>query len=237
MPKQLAEEFAVLARELARQPSVDATLKAIVDVAVSAIEGAEAAAITIRRSQGKYVTLAASDEFPRQVDSLQYLAEEGPCVDSIDEARVHRTDDVRIDPRWPVFGRLAGEQTDVVSMLSHRLFIEDDDAIGALNLYSRQPAAFSEWSETTLDSLAAHVAIALANARDREQVENLSKALESNRTIGIAIGILMKTYVITADDSFGLLRIASQTRHQKLLMIAEDVVATGQIDYVKPGRS
>src|SRR6476661_7117106 len=51
------------------------------------------------------------------------------------------TDDVGSDERWPAFSRRAAEETGVRSMLSFRLFVQGD-TIGALNLYSRRPAAF-----------------------------------------------------------------------------------------------
>jgi transcriptional regulator with GAF, ATPase, and Fis domain len=230
MPKQLAAEFAALARELATQPSLDATLAAIVKSAVDSVEGAESAAITVKHKEGKYATIAATDDLPRRVDALQYDAEEGPCVDTIGHTRSLRTDDVGADPRWPVFGPQAAQQTEVVSMLSHRLYVEDENTIGALNLYSRQRAAFSTLSEATLDVLATHVTVALENATNREEVGNLRKALDTSRTIGMAMGILMKTHTVTSDDAFALLRIASQHQHRKLAEIALEVVDTGELD-------
>jgi GAF domain-containing protein len=234
MPKDLAEDFAALARALAVQPNLDATLATIVSHAVLTVDGAESAGITIKRGAGKYETVASTDEFPLLVDEIQYRVGEGPCVDSIDGTHVHRTDQVGTDPRWPIFGRLAAEQTAVASMLSHRLFLEEDNVLGALNLYSRKPGAFSALSESTLDVLAAHVAVALENARHRDENENLRRALESNRTIGVALGVLMTRHSITRDDAFGLLRIASQHTHQRLATIAQTVADTGELDVGRP---
>lgn len=58
---------------------------------------------------------------------------------------------------------------------------------------------------------------------------NLRLALESNRRIGTAIGILMAQRRITDDAAFELLRSASQRGHRKLRDIAEDVVLTGAL--------
>ena len=66
-------------------------------------------------------------------------------------------------------------------------------------------------------------------ASARAQIEHLNRALESNRRIGMAIGIVMARHGLTPDEAFGALRMASQRSHRKLRDIAEDVVFTGEI--------
>jgi hypothetical protein len=63
----------------------------------------------------------------------------------------------------------------------------------------------------------------------RVRAANLEVALETNREIGQAIGILMATDQITADQAFDQLRSASQHMHRKLRTIAADVVETGTL--------
>lgn len=64
----------------------------------------------------------------------------------------------------------------------------------------------------------------------RDKVSNLTVALESNRHIGQAVGILMATYKLTDAQAFDLLRGASQYTHRKLRDVAEDVCTTGTLD-------
>ena len=52
-------------------------------------------------------------------------------------------DDPAGDERWPAFSHRAAQETWVRSMLSFRLFVQND-TIGALNLYSRRAATFDE---------------------------------------------------------------------------------------------
>jgi signal transduction histidine kinase/DNA-binding response OmpR family regulator/PAS domain-containing protein len=66
---------------------------------------------------------------------------------------------------------------------------------------------------------------ALTEAQDL--AANLRLALSSNREIGAAIGILMASRRVTADDAFDLLRRASQAQHRKLRDIAAEVTLTG----------
>jgi GAF domain-containing protein len=223
-----ANEFATVARELARLPTLEATLQAIVEITVRTLECAEDAAITVRAGgKQQYKTVASTGELPLEVDAIQYRVEEGPCLDALTHHHVLRTDDLANDRRWPVFGRLAAEHTGITSMMSHRLFIEEDDALAALNLYSHKDAAFAELDLAVLDELATHCAIALAGAAVRSNNENLHLALESNRDIGAAMGILMATKLVTKQQAFDLLRIASQHTHRKLRDVALEVLDTG----------
>ena len=66
-------------------------------------------------------------------------------------------------------------------------------------------------------------------AKARQTAIDLSTALESNRAIGAATGILMARHQVTQQEAFDLLRIASQTRHVKLREIAREVVDTGAL--------
>jgi GAF domain-containing protein len=224
-----ADNFAALARQFARQPDLTATLEAIVVHTVATIEGAEHAAVTIRRPGGKFQTIAATGDLPLRVDEIQYQTQEGPCVQALTEHHVLRSDDLATDARWPAFGRLVSERTEVISMMSHRLLLEEDRTLGALNLYSRKPAAFTPLDLAVLDELATHAAIALTLAATRDQNENLRRALETSRTIGTATGILMTRKLTTRQQAFDLLRIASQHSHIKLRELAEYVIDTGAL--------
>lgn len=229
MPLTRAASFATLARELATQPTLAATLQAIVENAAATIPGAEDAAITVKQGKERYQTVASTGQLPLDVDAIQYRLLEGPCLQALELHHVFRSDDLGADPRWPRFGREAAAKTDAVSMMSHRLFLENSDTIGALNLYSRQPAAFAELELTALDDLATHCAIALATAAEREQNQHLRTALESNRDIGVAIGILMATKRVTKQQAFDALRITSQHTHRKLHLVALEVAETGEL--------
>lgn len=68
---------------------------------------------------------------------------------------------------------------------------------------------------------------ALMQATDR--VKHLERALDSNRVIGTALGILMATQKITSEEAFMCLKRASQHSNRKLREIAEDVIYTGAL--------
>jgi AmiR/NasT family two-component response regulator len=63
----------------------------------------------------------------------------------------------------------------------------------------------------------------------RTKVANLEQALQTNRRIGQAIGIIMARNLITEDEAFRLLRETSQRSHRKLREVADAVVETGEV--------
>jgi AmiR/NasT family two-component response regulator len=63
-----------------------------------------------------------------------------------------------------------------------------------------------------------------------QQVTNLRTALQSNRRIGMAIGILMALRRIDEETAFDLLKEASSRGNVKLRLVAEEVIRTGSLD-------
>lgn len=63
-----------------------------------------------------------------------------------------------------------------------------------------------------------------------EQMAQLQIALQTNRRIGMAIGILMAINKIDEDEAFALLRTASSRRNIKLRAVAEEVIRAGTVD-------
>ena len=236
----LADLFTRLGRELTAQRSIDDVLHTLTRRAIEFVPAAQHAAIS-RGRDDVFETVAATSDLPPQVDKIQYALGSGPCVDAAEVPEnpaapevplgaVFRSDELAESTRWPEFGRQAAEQFGVHSMLSVRLYLEQDDLVAALNLYSAESAAFDTSDETTAILLATHGALALTAARRQDKIDNLELALRNSRSIGMAVGVLMSLHKITDAQAFDLLRIVSQTRHRKIADIAADVVATGALD-------
>jgi GAF domain-containing protein len=202
-------------------------------MSVARVPGVEWASITSDRA-GSFETVVATDRAAREVDGIQYELGTGPCVDAILDETVFRTGDLGADPRWPEFGQRA-VAAGVHSMLSFRLFLEDDDMIAGLNLYATAKDAFNEESLTVGTLLATHGALAISRAAAREHVAHLQRALASNRDIGVAMGVLMNQHKVTRSQAFDLLRVASQNSNRKLAHIAVEVGDTGILDL--PGQA
>ena len=224
----LAEDFAAIARELQAEATPEQTQERVTRAAVDAVGGCDHAAISLIRRRGGVHTVAATDGVAIRVDAIQYDTGQGPCLDALSGLGTSLIDDLGTDQQWPVFSRRAVVETGVRSMLSFRLFVQGD-TIGALNLYSRQPAAFDPHGRAVGTVLAAHAAIAVTAAREREHALHLEEALRSSREIGIAMGVLMGRSGLTEDEAFAQLRRASQYLNLKLREVAARVAETGAV--------
>ena len=223
---RLALSLAETARELSTGSSVPDVLDRLVHHAVDVIDGCQEAGVTVARPNW-YRTAAATDGIVGEVDRYQYAVGEGPCVDALREHEVFRTGDLAADPRWPDFGAKAAE-LGINSMLSFRLFAEDD-TFGSLNLYSRVPDAFPDRAVDIGGAFAAHAGLALAQVKERDSARNLEAALDTNRTVSMAIGVLIAVHRLDEEAAFELLKSASQRSNRKLRTVAADVVQSGQL--------
>ena len=114
------------------------------------------------------------------------------------------------------------------SVFAQRLHLLDgSELIASLNIYSDRPAAFDEHGIGMGLVLATQAALVLSETIARDRATNLERALESNREIGVAMGILMRQHDLTREQAFDLLRVASQDANRKLVDVATDVADTG----------
>ncbi len=97
------------------------------------------------------------------------------------------------------------------------------------------PDAFSDTTVEVGLLLATHASMAVAAHISSDQAANLEKALESNRDIGVAMGMLMAQHKLTRTNAFDLLRVTSQHTNRKINDLAAEVGDTGVLPY-PPGR-
>lgn len=224
---RFAQQMASLARDLLAQESVDATLERITTSATELVEGCDAAGILMLYGR-KVESLAPTDPLVVDSDQLQERLEEGPCFDAARTSqgnRVFRISDLTQEqPRWPAYAPGA-RKLGVGSMMGFLLFTEDED-LGALNLYSHSPGAFTEASELAGWLLASHAAVAFSSARTQAQLE---RAVATRHVIGEAMGILMGSHRLTEEEAFDVLRRFSQEHNVKLREVARRVCEQGSL--------
>lgn len=240
----LAADFAEISRALYAAHTVRETLHRIVAFSVGTIDGCTGAGISFVQGE-QIITPVWSEPQVLEIDTMQYATGQGPCLDAIARGESFYASDLLTDPRWPEFGPAAA-QAGMRSLLSFCLMGEAP--LGALNLYARHPGAFGATDRAKGLIFATHAGVALAAAQDVEDItlalnvelerlENLHGALASRQLIGRAEGILMQRELITADDAFDLLRVASQHLNIKLREVARYVVETGGLPIEAPGSS
>lgn len=225
---ELMDTFVSTARALFATGRVEATLQAVVDLAVATIDGCDFASVFVVES-GRVITPVRTDELVTEIDALQLSAGGGPCLDAMAEGLPVYAEDLAVDPRWPAFGPGAAA-AGVRSLLA--LSLTAGGARGALNLYSSYPSAFGLVDRAKGLVLAglAGVALSWAHAREEDlrQAENLRQALATRELIGQAQGILMERERVTAEQAFDILRRASQHLNVKLREVAQGLIDTGE---------
>ena len=208
--------------------SLEDVLAEVTDIAARGIPGAESTSITLVRGDRAF-TAAHTGEMALVADELQYEQGYGPCMDAGRAGVVLRIDDTRTEQRWPDYVPRVLE-VGVRSSLSVPLPYQGS-TIGALNIYSTRPQAFSSAeSEEAATAVAGAVAVAVVNAdaHDRlaEHARNMRVAMESRAVIEQAKGVLMAQRGVDAEQAFDILRDASQRYNRKLRDIAAGIVAT-----------
>lgn len=139
----------------------------------------------------------------------------------------------------PQFRRLLDEGTDLITSPEEATLAIAGGAAGQAYLGA---LSFARIDDTGADVRLARILISRAGQLiDHDQLtralpaavaraDNLERALLSNRTIGVAMGILMVTRRLTEPAAFDRLRTASQNSNRKLRDVAEDVMLTGVLD-------
>ncbi|MFJ9752654.1 GAF and ANTAR domain-containing protein [Streptomyces chartreusis] len=219
--------MASMARDLLAQDSVAATLERITASTTELVEGCDAAGILVLHDN-TVESLAPTHQMVTDSDQLQQRLGEGPCFDAARTAqgeRVFRIADLTgLQQRWPAYAPQA-HALGVGSMMGFLFFTEDED-LGALNLYSHKPGAFTEASEVAGWLLASHAAVAFSSARTHAQME---QAVATRHLIGQAMGILMGSHHLTEEQAFDVLRRYSQENNIKLREVARLICERGSL--------
>ena len=211
--------MAELSRNLPAAPSLDTILAEVTAAAVDLIPGVDTAGILLLEKNGKFRSLATTSDLPHQLDILQMTFDEGPCVQAALADTVVRTDDFRVETRWPQYSPAVVE-IGVLSGLSFKLYTADRTA-GALNLFGFRERTWSADDETVGSVLAAHAAAAIIATQTQSQ---LNAALLSRDRIGQAKGIIMERFSVDSVRAFNMLRQLSQEGNVKLTEIAARVI-------------
>jgi GAF domain-containing protein len=197
----------------------------IVGIAHKWLPGAEATSITLAREDRAW-TAAFSGPLGMAADELQYGEGYGPCMDAARTGLPMLVHDMRSEDRWPTYAPRVVRRG-VLSSLSMPLPFQGA-TIGALNNYSSEPHSFDDGHLDLSTEIAAMIGIAVMNAdvhaRTAESARDMRAALESRKTIDMALGILVATHHCTPDEAFAMLSRTSQEHNRKLRDLARALV-------------
>ncbi len=222
-PRSDSERFAELALDLHEEESLHETIDTVLDFTRSAL-AVDYAGVLLIRAEGKIETAAATDPIVAELDAVQMELGQGPDVTIVSDVLSVIVPDTRVERRWPDWAQRVAD-AGILSMMGVRIYTHRA-VVGSLNVYSSRPDAFDTEDQEVAHVLARHAAVAL---RSRLKIDNLGKALDSRKLIGIAQGILMERYDLDIDQAFGVLLRYSQQQNTKLRTIAQTIVDTREL--------
>lgn len=223
---------AELQATLLRIRTVESFLEAVVERAAQHIAPGAVCTFTVLL-QGRFITVASSDERGAVADEAEYEVEHGPCVEAVRSGVASVVLDLRSDTRWP-------EWTDTsrrLGFLSAAAVPADtggDGAQLALNLYGRTPGAFGEVEMRRafayVDEAARVLRLCLMLAQQADLAEHLSRAVAVRSVVERAVGVLMAQRQVPSEDAYAILRAGAQRDGMDLHEVAAVVIesVTGQ---------
>lgn len=222
----LVRGLASLTQSVATLELLDAALKLVVTMAQFVIVGADGVSITLPR-QGRYRTVAASNDVVLAMDHDQYDTGQGPCLDAARHGQRFHIDSLGGESRWADFTPLA-QARGIESILSSPL-LESENPYGALNIYSRTVGAFAvhekQWADQFASEASAVVTTAQRLSPSTELLAQIVHALQSRQVIAQAQGIVMHRDGLGPDAAYAKLRETSRATNKPLLDVCEALMA------------
>jgi GAF domain-containing protein len=215
--------FHELAEVLYRADTYPEVYEQLCRSAVDLVPGCDHACITTLGGGLAPELQAATDDVAARVDRLEWETGEGPCVDAILTQRFEWDPDITRDPTWPKLAQRVIEETPVRGMIGFRI-IAGERKVGALNLFSDEPGAFTEQAADAAAILAAFASVAVTAAGQKAEARSLREGLASNREIGKAVGLLMATHAVGDEQAYAMIREASNALNLRLSRLARDIV-------------
>jgi anti-anti-sigma factor len=204
---------------------VDVALHLAASLARATVGGADGVSVSLRR-HGHLSTVAATDQTISDMDSNQYVTGEGPCIEASVVGQSLHARSLDREVRWPAFTPRA-RALGINAILSTPLLVQERP-VGALNIYSLSPAAFSQRDQQLAGAFAAETSLLLSRAGAELTDDQLSVrfqgALRAREVIAQAQGVLMEREGVTKDEAYTALRRFSLRNSQPLQERAEHVV-------------
>ncbi|MCW2695239.1 MAG: transcription antitermination regulator [Modestobacter sp.] len=227
LPVELSSALTQMAGLVLSRETVDTALSLITTLADATIAGTTGAGVTIVDEYGKR-SKAASNELVEQADALQYEFDEGPCLTAWRTRQPVRIEDTATDSRWPSWNSAAA-RLGVRAVLSVALVV-DGESIGAIKVYSDEPANYGRPDVRVMSLFAEQAAILLANSQSLQQARRLSRqltdALASRDAVVRATGVLLARGAADQDAAFIALTDAARRSGQTVQQLARELLAS-----------
>jgi hypothetical protein len=184
--------------------------------------------LSLTGGRGRHSRLAATDEISGQIEDLQVLLGQGPCVDAVTAgAPVLVADMTRatVRARWPVFASAAVD-IGVRAAFAVPLLV-GDLRLGAMDLYrddvgSLDQAQVAEAQDYA--TAAVEILLDLHNRAGSGGLRSLSAGWGATSLVAQATGMVMVQLDVDANAAFAALRARAYRENQSLQDVARDVI-------------
>jgi len=224
-PTMLGRMLVSASRSIEDEDDLLTLLQHVAEIAQNAIDGASSTGVTIDLG-GRVYTAVHTDQRTLRVDTEQYDAGEGPCLDASRTRAIVLVDSDEAAATYPRFAAAALDEG-ILSFLAAPLFTAEQ-SLGSLNLYGRSRSAFDTFDAEVLAMLTSAVSRAIGDfarfSSARDVAASIQRALETRAPIEQAKGMLMAIHQIDADQAFNLLRRQSQETNIPLRTVAAGLV-------------
>ena len=221
---QLQAALAELALAVFTSRTLSENLERLVGVACRLIPACASGSIAIL-VDGRPTTTAVTDHLAFELDLVQYDSGEGPCLTALGGHTV-RVAVLDQSERFPHFAIGAADRR-VRSVLSTPIRY-DDDILGTLNLYSRQPDEFDEQAQRVADVTAAEAGTAIVTSGIYEQArrrrDELQAVHDEEAQVSQAQGALMAMQRCSAEQAIGLLNHAADATGDDLVVVTRRIL-------------
>lgn len=202
-------------------------------VRLSNVDGGAVALLSATSSARELVY--ATDALAQQIDELQFVLGEGPCLDAYHSREQQLWPDMTVRAareRWPVFS------SDVVSLQARAMFaypvLTGETAVGVLELYRTAPGDLSEVEQQAGRACAAAIGSLLASeveqmaelvdSPDSTVAESTVPEEYSRAVVYNAAGMVAVQLAVSAEEALHRLRAYSYADGRPIGDVATDIV-------------
>lgn len=208
-------------------PAVEELADILVDSLVRSLPVAHSASIVRVRPRNRFEAVATTSSVATELDTEQARTKQGPVLAALRTGELVTAGDLATDPRWPALAQAVAEGSALRAAIC--IPVNTSTFHGSLNVYSETSNAFTAQMAAVAQASAATSRLVVLAAAHRNKVANLVIALETNRRIGAAVGILIASQRCSYDDAVALLVSLSQQSHRKIGDLAEEILLTGAL--------
>jgi GAF domain-containing protein len=173
------------------------------------------------------MTVGSSSQLALDTDLLQYSIGVGPCLHALQTGRGMYVADLAHDDRWRDYGPRAAA-LGAAACVSAPVLV-DGDPLAVIKVYSSVVDGISADQREIVALAAVEISGGIRLARhlatQAGELDDRASAMNTRRTIDLAIGILMERNQASAAQSFDLVRQYSQHYNLKLNDAARQIVA------------